>query len=123
MFVRDRVALRYDLRHCPWIQFTEVHAERDGDEQHEHERQHARRRFKDAPQHDAPTAARQVVQHHDRQRADRDARPECEAEQVGAEGVGRIDKAARNDESQAHDADDERRALQAFERGGDLAGS
>ncbi len=59
------------------------HAGQDGQAEERHDRQRARGRFEDAPDHEAPGAAAQVVEHQQRQAAEPDARPVDPGHQVG----------------------------------------
>src|ERR687888_580999 len=93
----------------------------DGEERHEEEceeRERARRRLEDAPHHHAPRAAREVVEHEDRERPQRDAEAVEPTDQPAAEEVGPArEPDDRGDDagSERGEADDERALLEALE--------
>ena len=68
----------HDVRPRPGIDVGQ--AERERQEEHGQVGQRARARLQQAPDHQPPQAAREVVDQRDRQAADGDARPEDEAE-------------------------------------------
>ena len=65
----------------------------DREEQHGQQRQRPARRLEDPAEH-APGAARQVLDHHQRQRAERDAEEQQVGDQPGAEEVVAVDDEA-----------------------------
>jgi hypothetical protein len=59
-----------------------AHAERDGQKTYRQPGQRPHRRFEDAPDHHAPIASRQILQHQNRHASERQAEQEHVTEQV-----------------------------------------
>src|SRR5438046_2566139 len=78
-------------------------------------RQRRRRGLRDPADDDVPRAAREVVEHHDRERPERDREPEEPADQPGAEERGRAERAADGGDAERDDADRERAPLEPEE--------
>ncbi len=90
-----------------------VYSKEDGNEEHEEQRQRAHGRAQDAANHRAPAAAGEMADHENRHRAQSDAQPAHEAEQVGAiELIGLLER-QHNGDHREDDADHER-ALRDF---------
>src|SRR5207249_8669511 len=73
------------------------------------ERERAEPRLERAADDEAPGAAGQVVQEHDRQTAEPDPEPEEVRDEVGAKELGRIGERAERAGDERDDPDDERR--------------
>src|SRR6058998_2314136 len=97
-----------------------AHADGERQEEERQERQRARRRLEDAPQDEAPRAAREVVEHEDHERPERDAEAVEVADQPGAEEVARVREPARGARAERDHADDQRALLEALEPEGRL---
>src|SRR5579864_1983897 len=80
-----------------------------------HERERAGSRFEDAPNDERPPPSRQVLHHQERQGTQRDANPEQERNQVGAEKIRLVRNAARDANREQHAARKDQPHRQSFE--------
>ncbi|MCG3163087.1 MAG: hypothetical protein JMDDDDMK_04465 [Acidobacteria bacterium] len=103
------------IRARPRIKFA--HAERERQKQRQQQRHRARRRFEQPLDHHSPIAARQVLQHHNRQTAERDAPPEQIADQIRLEELFRADQPSGDAQHGGGNANDECLALEAAQFG------
>ncbi len=72
----------------------------------------ARRSLEDPPENETPLAAHQVVEHQDREAAERDADPEQIAHEVRVEELGGIRESGEAANGESGEAGHERRAAQ-----------
>ncbi len=101
----------------PGVDVLQAEEKRHGEEGDE--REGSRRRLEDAADHEAPSAARHVVEHLDRERAERHAEDEAEGDEVRAIELRGIDEQPRGRDRREDDADGERAAADGREvRGG-----
>src|SRR6185436_898168 len=91
--------------------------EKDRDEENEHQRQGARGRFEDATNDQTPGAARQVLQHQQRETAERNAYPKNETDEIRMEELIGADEDADDQQDSEHRANNQRAHRNAAEFG------
>jgi hypothetical protein len=96
---KDRIR-RDDLLVCPLVKVT--HAEHNRQEQHRQDRQHARRCADRPPNHDAPGSARELMDHCQRERSQRQAEHEDVGHQVRLEELRRVHRVADQRHRRGH---------------------
>ena len=109
----ERRVARDERRVGPWIHA--IHAQRDRQEQHGHQRKHARGRADGTADDDTPGAARQLMHHAEREAAERDAEPQHVRHQVRLQELGRVEETAGERQHRAHGADEQQPILEAFQ--------
>jgi hypothetical protein len=105
------------LRQRPGVESVREHGDGERDEEDEHHGQRPRGGFERATDHDAPTAARQMMQHDDGERTDRNARPENVADEVSAPEPLKIDERAERAQNERDETDDERASSEPLDGG------